>query len=66
MDGTDIRQAVQKQYGAIAAAVTSGTGASCCAPSCCSAEDPKAGVDNVEFLKGDIQDIPSPTTRSMS
>ena len=43
MDGADIRQAVQKQYGAIAAAVTSGTGASCCAPSCCSTEDPITG-----------------------
>ena len=40
MDGRDIRQAVQKQYGAIAAAVTSRTGASCCKSSCCSTEDP--------------------------
>lgn len=42
MESNDIRQAVQKKYGEIAAAVKSG-GSSCCGPSCCSTEDPITG-----------------------
>jgi arsenite methyltransferase len=42
MDGRDIQQAVQKKYGEIAKAVTTG-GGSCCGPSCCSTEDPITG-----------------------
>jgi arsenite methyltransferase len=42
MEGQDIRRAVQKKYGAIAAAVTSG-GSSCCGPACCGSEDPVTG-----------------------
>jgi SAM-dependent methyltransferase len=41
MEATDIRQAVQKKYGELAAAVKTGN-ASCCGPSCCSTEDPIA------------------------
>ena len=39
MEGTDVRDAVRRKYGEIAAAVKSG-GAACCGPSCCSTEDP--------------------------
>jgi arsenite methyltransferase len=42
MKSTDIQQAVQKKYGEIATAVKAGGGA-CCAPSCCSTEDPITG-----------------------
>jgi arsenite methyltransferase len=42
MEQTDIRTAVQKKYGDIAANVKSGS-ASCCAPSCCSTDDPITG-----------------------
>jgi arsenite methyltransferase len=40
MSGNDIQQAVQKRYGAIAAAVRSGGASSCCGPTCCSNDDP--------------------------
>jgi SAM-dependent methyltransferase len=42
MDGGTIEQAVQKKYGELAKAVTSGSGA-CCGPACCSTEDPISG-----------------------
>ena len=42
MNGSEIQGAVQKKYGAIAAAVKSGQ-ASCCGPSCCSTDDPITG-----------------------
>jgi arsenite methyltransferase len=42
MDSNEIQQAVQKKYGALALAVTSGGGA-CCGPECCSTNDPVTG-----------------------
>ena len=42
MEGTDVRQAVRRKYGEIAAAVKAG-GASCCGPACCSTDDPITG-----------------------
>jgi len=45
MQSNDIREAVQKKYGEIAAAVKSG-GSSCCGPSC-SSEDPITGNLNL-------------------
>jgi arsenite methyltransferase len=41
--GDEIRQAVQKKYGELAAAVRAGGGEACCGPSCCSADDPITG-----------------------
>ena len=38
-EGSEIQEAVQKRYGAIAQAVKSGS-ASCCGPTCCSNDDP--------------------------
>jgi arsenite methyltransferase len=42
MEHREIRDAVQKTYGELAAAVKSGA-RSCCGPSCCSTEDPISG-----------------------
>src|SRR5436190_4034022 len=42
MDSRQIQQAVQQKYGEIAKAVKTGS-ASCCAPSCCSTDDPITG-----------------------
>ena len=42
MDNNEIQQAVQKKYGALATAVTSG-GSACCGPECCSPNDPVTG-----------------------
>lgn len=42
MENSDIQATVRQKYGAIAAAVKSGS-ASCCGPSCCSSEDPITG-----------------------
>jgi arsenite methyltransferase len=42
MESSDIRQAVQQKYGEIATAVKAGAGG-CCAPSCCSTDDPITG-----------------------
>ena len=42
MEGREIQEAIRKKYGDLASSVKSG-GASCCGPSCCSADDPITG-----------------------
>ena len=54
MDSHEIQQAVQKKYGGLAKAVSSGGGA-CCGPTCCSTGDPITG--NL-YTREETKDLP--------
>ena len=61
MEGRDIQRAVQKKYGEIAAAVTSGGGKACCGPSCCASEDLITGD---LYEKAQTADLPQDAVRA--